>query len=69
MKTETRVAVAAILATVAADAMAQGGPRTVMWMIGGAVGGGILGFLLGLWWCRHCHDKQMGDKPHHLNDR
>jgi membrane protein DedA with SNARE-associated domain len=70
MKTETKLALSAMLMTLTADAMAQsGGPRQVMWMLSGGVVGGLIGFWLGLWWCRHCHDKQKGDKPGHPNDR
>jgi hypothetical protein len=69
MKTDNKFIVALLLLTFTVDAMAQGSPGRVAWMIGGAIGGGLIGFLLGLWWCRHCHDKQRGDKPDHPNDR
>jgi hypothetical protein len=62
MKTEIKAALALILFTVAADAMAQGSPRRVTYMLVGGGIGGVLGFLAGLWWCRRCHEKNKGDR-------
>lgn len=69
MKPQTRIALTLMLMTATADAMAQGSPRRVVYFLGGAVVGGLLGFLLGLWWCRRCNDKKKLDKPDHPNDR
>ncbi len=69
MKTETKAALAFMLLTVAADAMAQGAPRRVAYMLVGGGIGGFVGFLAGLWWCRRCHEKNKSDKGDQPMDR
>jgi hypothetical protein len=70
LKIDNKLALLVVLLTAAVDAMAQdGSPRRVMYMLSGGAVGGIVGFLLGLWWCRRCHDKKPHDKldkPTHL---
>jgi hypothetical protein len=39
------------------------------WLVAGGGLGGVIGFLLGLWWCRRCHEKKKGDKGDGPNDR
>lgn len=58
MNATTRATLALFLFSAATDAFAQGAPRRVAFALGGAAIGGIIGFLLGLWWCRRCNDKK-----------
>jgi hypothetical protein len=70
MNKHAQWAVGAALMTAALDAMADGGPRHVIWLIApAAAAGAAVGFLAGLWWCRRCHDKNKGDRGDHPNDR
>ena len=65
MNIRSQSALAAVLLTGAADAMAQdGGPhRALYMMIGGGIGF-VLGFLAGLWWCKRHHRHGDGDHTH-----
>ena len=67
MKAPTKIALSAVLLMAAADAMADGGPHVVTWLVAGGLGGFLLGFLAGLWWCKRHH--KHSDQGGHGNGR
>ena len=68
MNIRSKSALAAVMLSGAADAMAQdGNPHRVLYMLIGGGIGFVLGFLAGLWWCKRHH--RHGDEDHKPHDQ